>query len=114
MSECIFCKIVKGEIPCDKVFETEHILAFRDISPQAPTHVLIIPKKHISGVMDLAKADAPLLLELHQAAQKIAEQENLVESGFRLVTNHGAGAGQTVFHLHYHLLGGRTLQWPPG
>ncbi|MBI3892077.1 MAG: histidine triad nucleotide-binding protein [Candidatus Wallbacteria bacterium] len=114
MSDCIFCKIAAGQIPSDKILETDDLLAFRDINPQAPVHVLIIPKKHIASAMDLAASDAGLLAKLLEGAQQIARQHRLDATGFRLVTNHGAQAGQSVFHLHFHLLGGRSMRWPPG
>lgn len=113
MSECLFCKIVAGDVPSDKVFETDDILAFRDISPVAPTHVLVIPKKHIASLND-ADADAGLLGELLVAARAVAAQEGLAESGYRVVINTMKDAGQVVFHIHVHLVGGRSLGWPPG
>lgn len=112
--DCLFCKIAAGEIPCDKVDETSRLLAFRDIDPQAPTHVLIIPKEHVAdSIGDIGRNQGDLMGELFALASRIAEAEGL-EAGWRLVTNVGAGAGQSVFHLHVHLLGGRTLKWPPG
>lgn len=111
--DCIFCKILAGEIPSSKVYETDSIYAFRDINAAAPTHVLIVPKKHIPRVADLGDADAGLAGELLLAAQAIAAQEG-VSDAFRLVVNNGEGAGQSVFHLHLHLLAGRDLRWPPG
>ncbi|MBI4866073.1 MAG: histidine triad nucleotide-binding protein [Candidatus Wallbacteria bacterium] len=114
MSDCIFCKIVAGQIPSDKVLETDDLIAFRDINPQAPVHVLIIPKRHVASVMDLAEQDAALLARLVDGAQQVARQHRLDATGFRLLTNHGAQAGQSVFHLHFHLLGGRAMRWPPG
>lgn len=113
MSDCIFCKIIDGEIPSTKVYETENILAFRDIEPQAPTHIVIIPKKHYKSILEVENK-APVLAELLTAAKEIAQQEDLDENGFRLVINTGEEGGQTVDHLHLHLLGGRSLQWPPG
>ena len=112
--DCLFCKIVAGEIPCDKVDETEHVLAFRDIDPKAPTHILLIPKEHVAdSAADIGPAQGALVGELFDLAARIAKAEGLGE-GWRLVTNVGAQAGQTVFHLHVHLLGGRPLLWPPG
>ena len=111
--DCIFCKILAGEIPSTKVYETDTIYAFRDINEAAPTHVLIIPKKHIPRVADLSEADVELAGELLLAAKAIAEQVG-VSDAFRLVVNNGEGAGQSVFHLHVHLLAGRDLRWPPG
>jgi histidine triad (HIT) family protein len=111
MSECVFCKIVAGEIPSRKVFENDRILAFDDINPQAPTHVLLIPKKHIEGLNDAA-SDPALLGEIVSRSSAIAAEKGVPE--FRLVTNTGRQAGQVVFHLHFHLLGGRRMGWPPG
>ncbi len=111
--ECIFCKIIAGEIPAERVFEDDRVLAFRDISPAAPTHVLIIPKQHIATLDDLTGADADLLGSIVQAGQEIARREGLAQA-YRLVVNCGKPAGQAVFHLHFHLLGGRALGWPPG
>ena len=112
--ETIFAKILKGEIPCDKVYEDDAYFAFRDINPQAPTHILVIPKKPIPKVSDAAEADKELLGGLILTANRIAEQEGLLEPGYRYVINCGEGAGQTVFHLHLHILGGRAMTWPPG
>ena len=114
MSDCLFCKILDGDIPCDKVFENEHVIAFRDVNPQAPTHVLVIPRKHISTVNDLTEDDKNIVGEMVLAAQAVATQEGIEEDGYRLVMNCNAGAGQTVFHIHLHLLGGRAMNWPPG
>lgn len=115
MSETIFTKIIRKEIPADIVFENEHVLAFRDINPQAPVHILIIPKIVISSVRELSGAEhAKLLGELIDAANVIAKQEKVSENGFRLVLNCGPDAGQEVYHLHIHLLGGRKMNWPPG
>jgi histidine triad (HIT) family protein len=114
MSECIFCKIVDGEIPSNLVYENDDVIAFHDSSPQAPTHILVIPRKHISTLLDSADEDTELLGKLQAAAIEIARQQGLDQDGFRLVTNCLEGAGQSVFHLHVHLLGGRRLGWPPG
>ncbi len=115
MSEdCLFCQIVAGKIPADTVLETDRILAFRDINPQAPVHVLVIPKKHIVSAMELGDADGEDLAACFEAAREVARNERLDSGGFRLVTNHGAEAGQSVFHLHFHVLGGRAMGWPPG
>jgi histidine triad (HIT) family protein len=114
MSDCIFCRIAKGEIPSNKVAETEHVLAFRDINPHAPTHVLLIPKAHVAdSAADLGAAQGALLGELFALASRVAKSEGL-DQGWRLVTNIGEHAGQTVHHLHVHLLGGRAMSWPPG
>lgn len=112
--DCIFCKIAAGEIPSDTVYTTEEVVAFRDIEPQAPVHVLIIPRRHIPSVNALAGADAELMGRLHLAAREVADRENVAESGYRLVTNTGPDALQSVDHIHLHLIGGRELSWPPG
>ena len=114
MAECLFCAIVAGEIPATTVLETDRVLAFRDINPQAPTHVLVIPKTHYPDVAALAAADAVLLGEMIGAVQRVAAAEAVAETGYRVVFNTGVEAGQTVPHVHAHLLGGRSLTWPPG
>lgn len=113
MTDCLFCKIVSGEVPARPVHETERTLAFRDLAPQAPTHVLVVPKAHHADVAALADADPALLADVLAAAVAVARQEGL-DGGFRLVTNTGPDGGQTVGHLHVHVLGGRGLGWPPG
>ena len=113
MRNCIFCKIIHGEIPSNKVYEDEHIIAFEDLDPQAPTHVLIIPREHIAGLKEALPEHAEIVGRCHMAAATIARQRNL-ENGYRTVLNVGPGAGQSVFHLHVHLIGGRKLNWPPG
>ena len=113
-SDCLFCKVLAGEIPADIIFESDHAIAFRDINPQAPTHALIIPRKHVATINDLEAGDEALVGNLFLAAKKIAADEGLSDAGYRVVMNCNAGAGQTVFHLHLHLLGGRPLGWPPG
>ena len=110
----IFAKILRGEIPCDKVYENDHALAFRDINPQTPVHILVIPKEHIVNLLDAEEDHAELLGHLMLVAAKVARDQGLEEDGFRLVANNGAGVGQTVFHLHLHIIGGRSLSWPPG
>jgi histidine triad (HIT) family protein len=114
MPDTIFGKIARGEIGADIVYEDEDVVAFRDLSPQAPTHVLVIPRKPIPTVNDLQPGDAELVGKLFLAAKRVAEQEGIAESGYRTVVNCNAGAGQTVYHLHLHLLGGRAMGWPPG
>lgn len=114
MEDCIFCKIVKGEIPSEKVYEDELIFAFKDISPEAPTHVLIIPKKHIKSLNDLTDNDANIIAHIYITLKELAKQLGIKENGYRIVSNCGEHGGQTVDHIHFHLLGGRTLQWPPG
>lgn len=113
MSDCIFCKIVAKEIPSEFVYEDEKAVAFRDLNPQAPVHLLIIPKKHIASLAEATDEDTELLGHLQKVARVIAVKDKLT-SGFRLVTNNGRGASQSVFHIHYHLLAGRSLTWPPG
>jgi len=114
MTDCIFCRIARGEIPSTKVAENAHALAFRDLNPQAPTHVLLIPKQHVAdSAAQLGPAHAPVLAALFELAAQVAKSEKL-DRGWRLVTNVGAHGGQTVPHLHLHLLGGRAMQWPPG
>ena len=114
MSECLFCKIASGEIPAKIAFEDKKVIAFEDINPQAPIHVVIIPKKHIPTILDLTDADHELVGYMHTVANQIATEKSLDEDGFRLVTNCKRSAGQTVLHLHIHLLGGRDFRWPPG
>lgn len=106
---CIFCKIVEGSIPSKKIYEDEHVLAFHDIQPAAPVHALIIPKKHIATMNDAGEADYALIGEIHRAAQTVAKELGVADSGYRLINNCGKDAGQVVFHLHYHLLGGEKL-----
>ena len=114
MSDCLFCKILDGEIPADIVYESDTAIAFRDINPQAPTHVLIIPRKHIATINDIEEADQGLVGSLYTAAREIAREEGYAESGYRAVMNCNEDAGQTVFHIHLHLLAGRPMGWPPG
>jgi len=114
MSDCLFCKMVAGEIKPALVYENDHVLAFRDIHPQAPTHILIIPKRHIATLDDLSLDDLAIGGELLLATSKVAEQEGLAEDGYRTVINCRAHGGQEVYHLHLHLLGGRRMSWPPG
>ena len=108
---CLFCKIAAGEIPSTKVYEDELVYAFRDIAPQAPVHVLIIPKKHIESAQALTAEDDALLCHMFACARKIAESEGVAASGYRLITNVGDDAGQSVHHLHLHLMGGKALKW---
>ena len=113
MNDCIFCRIVKGEIPSKKVYEDDHTYAFEDLDPKAPTHVLVVPKKHIRGLKEAEVIDAEIVGQCHLAAAKIAKDRG-IEDGYRTVLNVGPGSGQSVFHMHVHLLGGRKLSWPPG
>ena len=112
-ADCLFCKIVAGEIPSEKVLETDAVLAFRDINPGAPTHVLVIPKAHVPSAHELTRDHAGLLAEIFEVSTRVADQEGVAE-GYRVVTNVGAKAGQSVFHIHFHVLGGRPFEWPPG
>ena len=114
MENCLFCKIAKGEIPSKKAYENDEVLAFYDIDPQAPVHVLVIPKKHISGANALTAEDAGVLSEMFRVANLVAKELGVAETGYRIVTNVGEDAGQSVPHMHLHVLGGRSLQWPPG
>jgi len=113
-SDCLFCKILAGEIPADIIYETDTAIAFRDINPQAPTHVLIIPRKHISTINEITADDQAIVGSLYSAAQDIAATEGFADEGYRAVMNCNEAAGQTVFHIHLHLLGGRAFAWPPG
>ncbi len=114
MSDCLFCKMVSGEIQPDVVYEDEGVLAFRDVNPQAPTHVLVIPKAHIATTNDLDADNADVVGRLYLAAKQIADDEGIAEPGYRMVMNCNPGAGQSVYHIHLHLLGGRPMSWPPG
>ena len=111
---CLFCNIVEGKIPADIVYQDETVLAFRDINPQAPTHILCIPRKHISTINDLTEEDEAVAGRLMLTASKLAKQLGFAEDGYRVVMNCNGHAGQTVFHIHLHLLGGRHMSWPPG
>lgn len=112
--DCLFCKIAAGEIPSTKVYEDDVVYAFRDIDPQAPSHILIIPKQHISSVNEINEENCAVVGHIFKVAAEIARAEGIAEEGYRIVTNIGENGGQTVGHLHYHMLGGRSLQWPPG
>lgn len=114
MSEDLFLKIISRDIPADIVYENEDVLAFRDVNPQAPLHILIIPKTHIRTINDIQNQDAELFGKLFLAARDIAQEHGIAEDGYRVVMNCNAGAGQTVFHVHLHMLGGRRFSWPPG
>ena len=111
---CLFCKIIAREIPASVVYEDDRVLAFNDINPQGPTHVLVVPKQHIATLNDLTPGDDAIVGEVIRRAAKIAADRGIAESGFRTVFNTNRGAGQTVFHIHLHLIGGRSLTWPPG
>ena len=112
--DCLFCKIIKGEIPSAKVYEDDKVYAFRDIEPQAPVHILIIPKEHIASANELTEENASIVGRIFAVAAKIAKDEGIADGGYRIVNNCGQDGGQTVGHLHFHMLGGRSLQWPPG
>ncbi len=114
MTDCLFCKIREREIPADIVFEDDDVLAFNDVNSQAPIHILIIPKQHISTVNDVDTGDEPIMGKLFSVAKTIANQQGISEDGYRLVVNCNEKAGQTVFHIHMHLLAGRAMTWPPG
>ena len=110
---CVFCKIAKGEIPSKKAYEDDKVLAFYDLEPQAPVHILIIPKEHIESAQDITPQNSQIVAHIFEVAAKLAKENNL-DSGFRIVNNTGKDGGQTVPHLHFHLLGGRSMKWPPG
>jgi histidine triad (HIT) family protein len=114
MSECIFCQIVEGTIPAKLLYEDEHAVVFDDINPQARVHMLVIPKRHMVSLDDAKETDATLLGQLLVVSAKVARERGIATSGYRVVANTGRGAGQSVFHLHFHVLGGRPFEWPPG
>ena len=114
MNDCIFCKIVSGDIPSNRIYEDEQVIAFRDINPQAPTHILVVPKRHISGVNELAEADEALVGHVYGVIARLVRELGIDESGYRVVVNSGVDGQQSVPHLHFHVLGGRLLAWPPG
>lgn len=113
-SNCTFCKIVNGQIPANKVYEDDLSFAFRDINPQAPTHILLIPKRHLVSLNEVSEVDRSLMGHLLMVSGQIAKQEKINDNGFRVVINSGADAGQSVFHIHLHVMGGRPMAWPPG
>ncbi|MCC3145397.1 histidine triad nucleotide-binding protein [Halanaerobium sp. Z-7514] len=114
MEDCLFCKIAAGKIDTDFVYSDEKLVVFEDINPQAPVHLLIVPKKHISDLNNLEEKDNKLIGHIYQVAKELAAEKNIAESGYRIVSNCNQDGGQTVYHIHFHLLGGRKLQWPPG
>ena len=114
MSDCLFCKIVSGKISCDKLYENDKLIAFRDIDPKAPIHILVIPKKHIRSINELEISDQKLAGDILLAAKEIARIENIESSGYRTIFNTNSDGGQTVYHIHMHVMGGRQLHWPPG
>jgi len=113
-NDCLFCKIINKEIPADLVYEDDKVIAFRDIKPQSPVHILLVPKVHIEKLLDLTEKEKDLVGHLYLVANKIAKQEGIAEEGFRIVANCNPAAGQEIWHIHFHLLGGRKLNWPPG
>ena len=114
MSDCLFCRIVNKTVPSRQLYEDDRSLAFEDINPQARVHILVIPKRHLSSLADVQESDVPLIGHLMMICAKMAKERGIEESGYRVVANTGAEAGQTVFHLHFHVLGGRVFEWPPG
>jgi histidine triad (HIT) family protein len=114
MSDCLFCGIVEGKVKANLVYQDDSIVAFKDIAPKAPVHMLIIPRKHLVSVSDIAEADRALIGQIFQVAARLAREQGIANNGYRVVVNSGADAGQSVFHLHFHLLGGRQMTWPPG
>lgn len=114
MSDCLFCKIIEKKIPAKIVYEDEQVLAFEDISPQSPVHALVVPRKHISTALDVKDEDSSLIAHLYRVCTKIAQDKGIADRGFRVVTNCNPESGQTVYHIHFHVLGGRHMHWPPG
>lgn len=114
MADCLFCGIADGKIKANLVYQDDALLAFKDIAPKAPVHILIIPRKHIVSLLDLEENDRDAIGRIFQVAGRLAREQGIAESGFRVVVNSGADAGQSVFHLHFHMLGGRQMSWPPG
>lgn len=114
MSDCIFCKIINGEIPSEKLYEDDKVLAFNDINPEAPVHFLVIPKKHIKNVNEITEENSAIISHVFEVIKKITQNLGISEDGYRVVTNIGQNGGQTVGHMHFHILGGRNLVWPPG
>lgn len=112
--ECLFCRIVRGETPSEKVYEDPSVVAFKDIRPRAPVHLLIVPRRHIETLLEVAEGDKELIGHIFRVAASLARDHGVAESGFRVVVNCGPAAGQSVYHIHFHLLGGRALSWPPG
>ena len=114
MRDCLFCGVVEGKIKGNIVYQDDSVVAFKDINPKAPVHVLTIPRRHVAGVLDLKADDGAVIGHIFEIAARLAREQGIADSGFRVVVNSGADAGQSVFHLHYHLLGGRRMTWPPG
>ena len=114
MEDCLFCKIERGEIPSVKVYDGEDVFAINDVNPQAPVHILVLPKKHFSTILEIEEDDQKMIGSIFSVGNILAKENGLTDSGFRMILNCGRGAGQSVFHVHYHLMGGRALNWPPG
>lgn len=114
MDKCLFCGVIKGDIKGDIVYQDKSVVAFKDINPKAPVHILIVPRKHIETLLDLEQGDKHLVGEIHYIASQLARDQGIAKEGFRVVLNNGPGAGQSVYHIHFHLLGGRPFTWPPG
>lgn len=114
MDDCLFCKIIKGDIPCTKVYEDDKVFCFKDIDPKAPVHVLVLPKKHISSLNEVTKEDSEIIAHIFMVIEKLVKELGISEAGYRVVSNCGEDGGQSVSHIHFHLLGGRSLEWPPG
>ncbi|SFL25816.1 histidine triad nucleotide-binding protein [Halanaerobium salsuginis] len=114
MEDCLFCKIAAGELATEFIYSDDQVVVFKDINPQAPVHLLIVPRRHIKDLNNIVETDAELIGHIYQIAAKLAAEYDIADSGYRLVSNCGADGGQSVFHIHFHLLGGRELQWPPG
>ena len=114
MANCIFCKIANGEIPAKKIYEDDMVLAFNDISPEAPVHILVIPKEHIQSVNDINEENSEVIAHIFMVINKLVRELNIAHTGYRIINNCGEEGGQTVNHIHFHVLGGRSLQWPPG
>lgn len=114
IQDCIFCKIVAGQVPASVVYKDNYVTAFRDVNPKAPTHILVVPNRHLTGVAEVSEGDGAMLAAMMLAANQVARQDKIAESGYRLVLNQGPDAGQAVPHMHLHVLGGRAMRWPPG
>lgn len=114
MEDCLFCKIDRGEVHSEKVYDGDGVFAIKDVNPQAPVHILVLPKKHFSTIMEIEEDDQKMIGSIFTVANNLAKENGLADSGFRMILNCGRGAGQSVFHIHYHLMGGRAMNWPPG
>ena len=114
MNQCLFCAIIKGEIKGDIIYQDDLVVAFRDINPKAPVHILIVPRKHVETLLDLEQRDKPIIGDVFYRAAQLAKDQGISKEGFRVVLNNGPGAGQSVYHIHFHLMGGRPFTWPPG